>query len=367
MISEPEVLIIGGGPAGLAAAREAVKAGCGVVLLDDALELGGQLVKQTHKFFGSEMEYAGVRGIGIPEILLKDILDDPNFQYHTRTTVSGFYEDGVVTAIRDEKEMVKFRPKKLIVATGALEKTIPFPNNDLPGVYGAGAVQTLMNVYGVAPGKRCLMVGAGNIGLIVSYQLMQAGMEVAAVVEGMDKVGGYWVHASKIARLGIPILTRYTILEAKGQDIVTGAVIAPIDENWQPLPGEETEIECDFICLAVGLSPLSDIFKLAECRMVYVSQLSGEVPYRDSDMQTTTDGIYVAGDASGVEEASSAMIEGAIAGFAAAKALGKTIPDYESRKSILQNELERLRSGPVGEHIRGGLCQCILESRTEIE
>jgi len=366
MIAEPEVLIIGGGPAGLAAAREAVKAGCSVVLLDDALTLGGQLVKQTHKFFGSEMEYAGVRGIKIPEILLKEILDAPNFEHHIRTTVSGYYEDGVVTAIRDEKEMVKFRPKKLIVATGALEKTIPFPNNDLPGVYGAGAVQTLMNVYGVVPGKRGLMVGAGNIGLIVSYQLMQAGMEVAAVVEGMDKVGGYWVHASKIARLGIPILTRHTILEAKGQDVVTGAVIAPIDENWRPIPGAETEIECDFICLAVGLSPLSDIFKLAECEMVYVPQLSGEVPYRTSEMQTTTEGIYVAGDAGGVEEASSAMIEGAIAGFAAAKALGKVIPDYESRRCILQDELERLRSGPVGEHIRGGLCQCSLEHKTEM-
>ena len=160
MMRTPEVLIIGGGPAGLAAAREAVKAGCETVLLDDALELGGQLVKQTHKFFGSEMEYAGVRGIRIPDRLLEGVESAPNFEYLTRTSATGRYEDGVVTALQGSETMLKFRPKRLIVATGALEKTIPFTDNDLPGVYGAGAVQTLMNVYGVLPGKQGLMVGA---------------------------------------------------------------------------------------------------------------------------------------------------------------------------------------------------------------
>ena len=365
MMVNSEILIIGGGPAGLAAAKEAVNAGCDVFLIDDALDPGGQLVKQTHKFFGSEMEHAGVRGIKIPSIFLNEIIDNPNFKYLTRTTATGFYEDGIVTAIIEDRELLKFHPKKLIVATGAQEKTIPFPNNDLPGVYGAGAVQTLMNVYGVLPGSRGLMVGAGNIGLIVSYQLRQAGVDVAAVVEGLDKVGGYWVHASKIARLGVPILTKHTIVKAIGHDRVTNAIIAPIDKNWQPIPNKEIEVKCDFICLAVGLSPLADLFKLAECEMVYVPQLGGEVPYRDDEMQTTTEGIYVAGDAGGIEEASSAMIEGAIAGLAAAKSLGKNIPEYETKKCALFDELARLRSGPVGEHIRCGLTECKLDCETE--
>lgn len=362
-MNHPEVLIIGGGPAGLAAARESVLAGCETVLIDDALELGGQLVKQTHKFFGSEMEYAGVRGIWIPAKLLESIIGAPNFKFMLRTTATGYYEDGVVTAVEEDRKVVKFKPDKIIIATGAQEKTIPFPNNDLPGIYGAGAVQTLMNVYGVAPGKRGLMVGAGNIGLIVSYQLKQAGIEVAAVVEGMDRVGGYWVHASKIARLGIPILTRHTIVEAVGEECVTGAVIAPIDEKWRPINGAEKYIDCDFICLAVGLTPLADFFRLAECEMVYVRELGGDVPLRDMNMMTTTDGIYVAGDVGGIEEASAAMIEGAIAGLSAAKALDKPIESYDDKMCKLLAELDRLRSGPVGEHIRCGLNQCRFECK----
>ena len=87
------------------------------------------------------------------------------------------------------------------------KKNLAFPNNDLPGIYGAGAVQTLMNVYGVLPGKRMLMVGAGNIGVIVAYQLLQAGVDVAGIIEAAPKIGGYWVHAAKVQRASVPIYT----------------------------------------------------------------------------------------------------------------------------------------------------------------
>ncbi len=361
MIRECDVLIIGGGPAGLAAAKETIGAGLRTILLDDSLKLGGQLVKQTHKFFGSEMQYAGVRGIWIPEKLLEGVEGNPLFTAFLRTTASGLFEDGVVTALFEDRELLKFQPKRIIVATGALEKTIPFPGGDLPGVYGAGAVQTLMNVYGVKPGKRGLMVGAGNIGLIVSYQLRQAGVEVAAVIEGMDHVGGYWVHASKIARLGVPIRTRTTILRSLGENKVTGAVIAKIDESWRVIEGTEETIDCDFICLAVGLSPLVELFHLAECEMRYVPSLGGDVPVRNASMRTTNPLVYVAGDAGGIEEASSAMVEGAIAGLSAAKSLDAAIPDFPAKSAQLAAELAELRCGPVGDHIRCGLAECTME------
>lgn len=361
MIETTEVLIIGGGPAGLSCAREAVLAGCETILIDDSHKLGGQLVKQTHKFFGSEMEYAGVRGIWITDKIIAEILEKPNFKYYLKTVASGWFEDGVVTAVCDNKINLKFRPHKLIIATGACEKMIPFVNNDLPGVYGAGAVQTLMNVYGVKPGKIGLMVGAGNIGLIVSYQLLQAGVGVSAVIEAADKVGGYWVHASKIARLGIPIMTRTTILEALGDESVEGAIIANVDENWKPIEGTERKIDCDFICLAVGLSPLVEMARLAGCEMVFVPELGGDVPIRNEENETSVPGIYIVGDAGGIEEASSAMIEGAITGLSVAHKLGKKIEDFEKRKSALIAELAHLRSGPVGEKIRCGLKRCLLE------
>ena len=348
-------LIIGGGPAGLSAALIATELGIGTVLLDDGLMLGGQLTKQTHKFFGSKMESAGTRGFVIGKQMVEELARRKNFTAYLNTTAAGLYEDGVLTAVQNEKVWLKFKPQCLLIATGASEKMVAFPGNDLPGVYGAGAVQTLMNVYSVMPGKRILMIGAGNIGLIVSYQLMQAGAGVAAIVEAMDKIGGYWVHASKIRRLGVPILTRYTVLKAIGEEQVAGAVIAKVDDMWKPIAGTEVEIEVDTICLAVGLSPTLDILFQAGVQMKYVPELGGDVPIRDKFMRTSNRSIYVAGDAAGIEEASSAMLEGQIAGLSAAKSLRASIPDYNNRMNIMKNELESLRAGPLSEKVKLGL------------
>ncbi len=355
MIRDIDFLVIGAGPAGLSAARAAVEQGIQTVVVDDAIEPGGQLVKQTHKFFGSEMEYAGVRGIAIPEIFLSKLRDSNLFELHMETPAIGIYDDNVVTVLKDREKVVKYRPKAVLVATGAREKMIPFPGNDLPGVYGAGAVQTLMNVYGVKPGNSVLMVGAGNIGLIVSYQLMQAGVNVAAVIEGMDHVGGFWVHSAKIKRLGIPVLTRHTILEAWGEKGVEGARICAIDDNWNKIEGSEQELAVDTICLAVGLSPLSDFFYQTGCEMKWDRELSGDVPVRDKYLETTRKGIFVAGDAGGIEEASSAMIEGFMAGLSAARHCGADIPEFDQTIDLYRAELDSLRSGEVGEHIRKGL------------
>jgi len=361
-LKETEILIVGGGPAGLSAAIEAVKAGAKVLLIDDGLKLGGQLIKQTHKFFGSKEEYAGTRGFKIAEILLSELeKSGDRFEAITNTTVTGYYaDDGVFGALTGEEKYFKVKPKKTIVATGAYERTIPVPNCDLPGVYGAGAVQTLMNVYGVKPGERALMVGAGNIGLIVSYQLAQAGVKVQAVVEAMPKIGGYWVHASKIRRIGIPIYTSHTIKEIHGKEYVEGATIVQVNERWEPVEGTEKHIEADLICLAVGLSPLIELLWQAGCEMRYIPELGGYVPVRDREMRTSHPDFYVAGDAAAIEEASTAMIEGKIAGLCAAKSLGYDIPDFEEKFNAFWEQLDSLRKGPVTEKIRQGLPKAIV-------
>jgi sarcosine oxidase subunit alpha len=215
-----------------------------------------------------------------------------------------------------------------------------------------------MNVYGVVPGKKVIMVGAGNIGLIVSYQLRQAGVEIVAIVEAMPKIGGYWVHAAKIRRLGIPILLRHTIVEATGDKVIDGAVIQELDDKFQ-LIGEPRKIDCDVICMAVGLTPTTELFWQADAKMQYCPQLCGHVPFRDKTMRTSHPDIWVAGDASGIEEASAAMVEGRIAGFSAAKALGykvneQSFKDYWTR-------LDHLRAGEVGAKIRGGICQVLVD------
>ena len=357
---ETDLLVIGGGAAGLFAAAEAAGAGAKVLVMESDLHAGGQLVKQTHKFFGSKDEYAGTRGFKIADILMDEIksLGD-KVEIRTNTTVTGFFhEDGVYTAMEGDESYYRVKAKKTIMATGAQERMILFPNNDLPGVYGAGAVQTLMNLYGVVPGKKVVMVGAGNIGLIVSYQLMQAGVEIAAVIEAMPKVGGYWVHAAKIRRLGIPILLRHTIIEALGDTTVTGVVISEIDDKFHPI-NEPVKIDCDVICMAVGLTPTTEMFWMAGADMRYVPQLCGYVPFRDKTMRTSNPDLWVAGDAAGIEEASAAMVEGRIAGLSAAKALGYPVDDRKFHEFWAR--LEHLRAGEVGTKILSGISQVMVD------
>ena len=359
-----DILVIGGGAAGLSAAAEASSAGAKVMIIESDLQLGGQLIKQTHKFFGSKDEYAGTRGFKISGILLSEIeANKNNVDVMTNTTVTGYYpDDGVFTAMRGEESYFRVKAKKAIVATGAQERLIPFPNNDLPGVYGAGAVQTLMNVYGVVPGKRVIMVGAGNIGLIVSYQLMQAGVKIVAVLEAMPKIGGYWVHAAKIRRLGVPILLQHSIKEALGDRVVDGAIIQELDNRFAPT-GKEEKVDCDVICLAVGLTPTTELLSQAGCQMKYVPQLCGYVATRDRTMRTSNPNFWSAGDAMGIEEASAAMVEGRIAGHSAAASLGFSVKP--ERFDEFWTRLDHLRAGEVGEKIRSGIGKVLCDKWEE--
>jgi len=357
-----EILVVGGGPAGLCAAINAAQAGAKVLVLERNEELGGQLIKQTHMFFGSEKQHASVRGVDIATILFDTIDKLDNIEILKNSTVLAIYDDGIVTAEIDGK-YTKIKPERIIVATGASEKTLAFPNNDLPGIYGAGAVQTLMNVHGVKPGDNVLMVGAGNIGLIVSYQLMQAGVNVKAILDAAPHIGGYLVHASKVRRMGVPIYTGHTVKEAKGTDYLEKATIVKLDEKWQPIEGTEKEFEVDVLCISVGLSPLGELLWQAGCEMRYVGQLGGFVPVRTENLETTIEGIFVAGDVCGVEEATSAMVEGYLAGLTAAESLGYQIADFEERKQDYLEQLESLRSGHVGDKIREGLDQVTIKSQ----
>lgn len=358
-----DILIIGGGPAGLCAAINAAKSGAQVLVLERNDNLGGQLIKQTHMFFGSEKQHASTRGVDIATILFNEIEEYKNIEIKKNATVISIYDDGVVTAEID-KVYTKIATKRTIVATGASEKNLVFPNNDLPGVYGAGAVQTLMNVYGVKPGDDVLMIGAGNIGLIVSYQLMQAGVNVKAILDAAPSIGGYLVHASKVRRMGIPIYTRHTVKQAFGDNILKGVEIIALDEKWQQVEGTEKKFDIDVLCISVGLSPLTELLWQAGCEMAYAGELGGFVPLRTNMLETTVNGIFVAGDVCGVEEATSAMVEGYLAGLCAANSLGYDIPNFEDSRNDYLDQLLSLRSGHVGDKIRAGLDKVTFNKET---
>ena len=347
-MEKTDIAIVGGGPAGMAAAIEAARAGANVTVIDENARPGGQLFKQIHKFFGSGVHHAGTRGFQIGQNLLREA-EEAGVKTLLDTVVYGIFSDkrlGLMCGGHTEELVASL----VILATGANENALTFPGWTLPGVMGAGATQTLINIHRVIPGQRILMVGAGNVGLIVTYQLLQAGAEVIAIIEGLSYIGGYGVHASKVRRAGVPILTSHTILQAEGDEKVERAVIAQVDEKWEPVTGTQETLDVDTICLAVGLSPLAELAWMAGCQSSYIPSLGGWVPLHDENLETSLPGVYVAGDLAGIEEASTAMEEGRLAGLAAAEALGHLSPkEASAKKGEVRERLAALRIGSFGE------------------
>ena len=347
-----DLIIVGAGPSGLSAAVEAAKRGLKVVVFDENEKPGGQLFKQIHKFFGSKEHRAKVRGFVIGQQLL-DEADEAGVEVLLNATVIGLYQDHEVV-VKMGDGVHHYKGDAVIIATGAAENMVTFPGWTLPGVIGAGAAQTMMNLHGVRPGSKILMLGSGNVGLVVSFQLMQCGCDVVALVDAAPRVGGYGVHASKIARTGVPFYLSHTIVKAEGEDHVTGVTIAEIDSSFKFIPGTEKHFDVDTICLAVGLSPMSQLLKMAGCEMEDNPKRGGQVPVCDEYGRTSVPGLYVAGDVSGIEEASSAMIEGRMAGVVAAEYLGYV--DEAARDAELSGfvrALDGLRQGMFAPVNRG--------------
>jgi NADPH-dependent 2,4-dienoyl-CoA reductase/sulfur reductase-like enzyme len=344
---DTELAVVGGGPAGLCAAIEAARLGVETTIVDENGKPGGQLFKQIHKFFGSHRHHAGVRGFTIGEQLLDEI-EKLRVRVLLNSVAFGFFDNNII-GVYSSGEVSSLRARKAIIATGAIEKPLSFKGWTLPGVMGAGAVQTMINVHGVLPGTRVLMIGSGNVGLIVSYQLIQAGAEVVALVEALPEVSGWHVHAGKICRLGVPILLSHTIVETSGRESVERAVIAEVDSEFRIRDGTEKTFDVDLICVAVGLRPLIELAQLANCRLEYVQGLGGFLPLHDEHMRTSKKDVYVAGDITGIEEASTAMEEGKLAGISAAQSLGKlNIETFTMMSKVINTNMLELRLGTFG-------------------
>ncbi len=346
-----DVTVIGAGPAGLAAATECARAGADVLLIDASRQVGGQLVRQTHKFFGSSAHMAGSRGIDIARRLGKEAKES-GVQIWIDSAVHNLTPTGEIHVVQDrlacaeKPDAVKTRQvsaRRIILATGAREKSIAFPGWTLPGVMGAGAAQTMINLHRVLPGRRVLMVGSGNVGLIVTYQLLQAGAEVAAVVEAACDIGGYQVHAAKVRRAGVPILTSQAIHSARGRREVVGATAVELDGQGNARPNTRRSFSVDTVCIAVGLRPEIRLARMAGCRLIFCPPLGGWTPIHTEHM-CVAPRVYAAGDICGVEEASTAMEEGRLAGMAASASLGLVTDERLRRRTgQIQSRLQQLR------------------------
>lgn len=249
------VVIIGAGPAGLAVREEFNKYGIDNIVIDNNDKIGGQFTMQTHQFFFFEKEkrFGGMRGFDIAKTLAGENTDG----IYLNSTVWDLLEGKRVAVKNLETEELFFVDSDyLVVATGAVPFMPAFENDDLPGVYTAAVVQKMMNNELTLLGKNVLTVGAGNIGYLTSYQLMQAGACVKAIIEAQPREGGFPVQANRVRRLAIPVMTSHILLKAipneKG-DGICGAVVAKC-EGFCPVPGSEKIIEgIDVINICTGL------------------------------------------------------------------------------------------------------------------
>ncbi|NVM37578.1 MAG: FAD-dependent oxidoreductase [Candidatus Lokiarchaeota archaeon] len=306
-IVECEVLVIGAGPAGLSATKILGENNVKVILIDDKAELGGKLVLQTHKFFGSQEDvYAGKRGIDIAKILGNSVEAIPNVQIWLNSVCLAVFSDGLVGILKNNEEYALIRPNFLLIATGAREKMLVFPGNTLPGVYGAGAFQTLVNRDLIKAANKIFIVGGGNVGLIAGYHAIQASIEVVGLIEALPQCGGYKVHEDKLRRLGVPIYTNHTILSANGKNNVKSITIAQSDKNFNIISGTERNFACDTILIAVGLNPVDEFYHKAI----------------DFGFK-----VWIAGDAQEIAEASAAIFTGRIEALKILKEIGIDISE----------------------------------------
>lgn len=322
-----DVLIIGGGPAGLSAAIQLEENQISTLLVDDKETLGGKLILQTHKFFGSvEDSHAGMRGMNIGHMLAQKVREGKSIDVWENSTALFVFSDKKVGILKDGVYKI-ITPKVILNAAGAREKFLRFKGNSLAGVYGAGAFQTLVNRDLVKPTKRLFIIGGGNVGIIAGYHALQAGIQVVGLAEALPQCGGYKVHEDKLKRLGVPIYTSHSIISANGSESVSSVTISQIDKKFSPIKGTEKTFECDTVLIAVGLDSVSEFTEEAQKAGIK---------------------IFAAGDAAEIAEASSAMFNGKIAGL---KIVDHFFPGRKEIPASWYEKAEILKShpGPVQE------------------
>jgi sarcosine oxidase subunit alpha len=365
-----DVAVIGGGPAGLSAAYEAARLGTRVTLIDDQPVLGGHLRTQTSTY-AEVGEYTGLRGFDIARRLREAVESLPNIDIIRPAAVFGCYEGGLLGVVQG-KRLIHLRTKRCVVATGGAEYPLLFQNNDLPGVMLGSGVQRLLQLYRVKPGNRVLVVTNNDFGFTVAYDLLAAGVEVAAVVDARASLPEDNPNMQQLKTVGVPMWAAHSIQAARGRKHVEGALIVPLDAQGRAVAGAARPVSCDVICLSTGFAPASALLAQSGCQLAYDATLSEIVPRQ---MATT---VFAAGDVSGVHHLPAILLQGRIAGLQAAMSLGlREAESTHGRVASYQQELvaieqqyrERLQTRPLVSDIRSGKKSfvCVCEDVTETD
>jgi NADPH-dependent 2,4-dienoyl-CoA reductase/sulfur reductase-like enzyme len=355
-----DVIIIGGGPAGLSAAYSAWENGAKkILIIERDRELGGILQQCIHNGFGLHHFKEELTGPGYAYRCIELIKDKPEIEALIDTMVLEILEDKTVIAVSPEKGLLQVQGKTIILTMGCRERTrgaIRIPGERPAGVFTAGAAQRMVNMEGFLPGKKIVILGSGDIGLIMARRMSLEGCKVEAVLEICPFSNGLTRNIVQcLEDYNIPLYLSHTIVKIHGHERVTGVTIAKVDEKMQPIAGTEFDIDCDTLLLSVGLIPENELSRGLNLEMHPLT--SG--PIVDQRRQTSMPGIFAAGNVVHVHDLVDFVSEEAeIAGkFAALTALGKldeelTVVNVEAGNGIRTCVPQKLSLPQEGEAAR---------------
>ena len=355
-VEKVDILIVGAGPAGMAAAIATKEAGVdSIVVLEREEHMGGILRQCIHNGFGLHRFKEELTG---PEYAQRDIdrVQELGIEVRCGTTVLSIDENRFVTAVSKEKGIQLFACGALILAMGCRERprgALATPGTRCAGIYSAGTAQKYVNLEGYMPGKRVVILGSGDIGLIMARRMTLQGAKVLACVEIMPYSGGLNRNIVQcLDDFGIPLMLSHTVVDIHGKERLTGVTVARVDDKRNPIPGTEQHFDCDTLLLSVGLLPENELTQMAGVEMS--AQTSGAVV--DDTLQTSAEGIFACGNVLHVHD---------LVDFVSAESMraGKAAAEYVQGKS----RAGRYAQVKDGNGVRGAVPQRILVPDGEAE
>lgn len=293
---EVDVAVIGGGPAGLAAALAAHKEGAArVLIIERNHELGGILQQCIHHGFGLHRFKAELTGPEYAQRFINQVRET-DIQVLLETMVLEVTEDRTIYAVNSSEGMLEISAKAVVLAMGCRERTrgaLRIPGKRPAGIFSAGTAQRYINIDGYIPGRKAVILGSGDIGLIMARRLTLEGAQVEAVVEIMPYAAGLARNVVQcLEDFDIPLILQSTVVDIHGEDRLEGVTIARVDEDWKPIPGTERKIECDTLLLSVGLIPENELSGGAGVELDPITN----GPKVDETLMTSIPGIFACGN-----------------------------------------------------------------------